>query len=240
MCDKVAELKADVAELKKLLEEATRSRVKDALTIELRRVETLLLSATADGTDGQASLSAQKPKPATPTVCSVRLKDYAWDQSDKFVKFYYTIKGVQDIPDKQIALQCEPNRFEVTVSDVDGKNYVMGIDNLLEEVDPDRSSVKQKTDMVLVMLKKKTESGSKWQCVTKNEKQLKAMRAKQEKLATSKPEPEDTSDPTAGLMGLMKKMYQDGDENMKREIAKAWTQANDKKSMGLGDDFNMN
>ena len=29
-------------------------------------------------------------------------------------------------------------------------------------------------------------------------------------------------------MGMMKKMYQDGDENTKRTIAQAWTKANDK------------
>jgi len=235
MSDKVTELKADAAELKKLLEEATRSRVKDALTIELRKVETLLLKATDDA---QTVPSTKKPS-SSPTIYTTRLKDYAWDQSDKFVKFYYTIKGVQDIPDKQITLNCESSKFELTASDVDGKNYVMGIENLLEDVDPDRCSFKQKTDMVLVMLKKKKE-GTKWQCVTKTEKQLKAMR--EEKQMSSKPEKteEASDDPTAGLMGLMKKMYQDGDENMKREIAKARTQANDKKMGGAMGDFSMN
>lgn len=39
----------------------------------------------------------------------------------------------------------------------------------------------------------------------------------------------DKDDPSAGLMKMMKKMYDDGDENMKRTIAEAWTKANDKK-----------
>jgi calcyclin binding protein len=30
-------------------------------------------------------------------------------------------------------------------------------------------------------------------------------------------------------MGMMKKMYDEGDENMKKTIAEAWTKANDKK-----------
>jgi calcyclin binding protein len=30
-------------------------------------------------------------------------------------------------------------------------------------------------------------------------------------------------------MHMMKKMYQEGDENMKKTIAEAWTKANDKK-----------
>ena len=40
---------------------------------------------------------------------------------------------------------------------------------------------------------------------------------------------EKVEDPSAGLMNMMKKMYEDGDENMKRSIAEAWTKANDKK-----------
>ena len=39
----------------------------------------------------------------------------------------------------------------------------------------------------------------------------------------------ESKDPQAGLMNMMKKMYEDGDENMKRSIAQAWTKANDKK-----------
>jgi hypothetical protein len=30
------------------------------------------------------------------------------------------------------------------------------------------------------------------------------------------------------MMSMMKKMYEEGDENMKRTIAEAWTKANDK------------
>ena len=44
-------------------------------------------------------------------------------------------------------------------------------------------------------------------------------------------------DPSAGMMNMMKKMYEDGDDNMKRTIAEAWTKANDKKTEGKGPDF---
>lgn len=37
-------------------------------------------------------------------------------------------------------------------------------------------------------------------------------------------------DPEASLMTLMKQMYEDGDDDMKRTIAKAWTEARDKKT----------
>ena len=35
----------------------------------------------------------------------------------------------------------------------------------------------------------------------------------------------------------MKKMYEEGDDNMKRSIAEAWTKANDKKAQGGAPDF---
>lgn len=39
----------------------------------------------------------------------------------------------------------------------------------------------------------------------------------------------DPKDPGAGLMDLMKTMYQEGDPEMKRTIAKAWTESQEKK-----------
>lgn len=39
---------------------------------------------------------------------------------------------------------------------------------------------------------------------------------------------ENSSDPTAGIMNLMKQMYEEGDDEMKRTIAKAWTESREK------------
>lgn len=43
-------------------------------------------------------------------------------------------------------------------------------------------------------------------------------------------------DPTAGLMNIMKSMYEKGDSETKRMIAKAWTEGQEKKNnqMDLG------
>ena len=47
-----------------------------------------------------------------------------------------------------------------------------------------------------------------------------------------KEEEKDVKDPQAGLMNMMKKMYEEGDSNTKKSIAEAWTKANDKKAQG--------
>lgn len=39
-------------------------------------------------------------------------------------------------------------------------------------------------------------------------------------------------DPGSSIMNMMKNLYEEGDDEMKRTIAKAWTEANDKKLSG--------
>lgn len=46
---------------------------------------------------------------------------------------------------------------------------------------------------------------------------------------TKEDKKQEEKDPSANIMGMMKKMYEEGDDNMKRTIAEAWTKANDKK-----------
>ena len=47
------------------------------------------------------------------------------------------------------------------------------------------------------------------------------------------PKVEENEDPSAGLLNMMKQMYEDGDDNMKRTIAKAWTESSTKRNSEL-------
>ena len=38
----------------------------------------------------------------------------------------------------------------------------------------------------------------------------------------------ESADPTASLMNMMKELYEKGDEETKRSIAKAWTESQEK------------
>ena len=44
------------------------------------------------------------------------------------------------------------------------------------------------------------------------------------------PKMKEGQDPSASIMELMKNMYQEGDDDMKRTIAKAWTESQEKKT----------
>ena len=88
--------------------------------------------------------------------------------------------------------------------------------------------------MVVIMLAKANE-GQNWSHVTAVEK------AKADKKNEVPKMDDDSGDPSKGLMNMMKKMYDEGDDDMKRTIAKAWTESQNKGpgaglgSSGMGD-----
>lgn len=43
---------------------------------------------------------------------------------------------------------------------------------------------------------------------------------------------DDNSDPSEGLMTMLKKIYDEGDDEMKRTINKAWSESQEKKMQG--------
>ena len=73
-------------------------------------------------------------------------------------------------------------------------------------------------DNVVVFLAK-TKVGSKWSHMTVFEKKASEPRL---------PKFDNTEDPSTGLMNMMRQMYEDGDDDMKRTIAKAWTESQEK------------
>ncbi len=44
--------------------------------------------------------------------------------------------------------------------------------------------------------------------------------------------PDSSGDPGAGMMQMMQKMYEDGDDEMKKTIRKAWHESQEKKMKG--------
>lgn len=73
-------------------------------------------------------------------------------------------------------------------------------------------------------------AGENWSHLTTTEKRLADI--KKSELDTDVSATKD--DPTAGLMNIMKSMYEKGDPETKRMIAKAWTEGQEKKGLGAG------
>ncbi len=81
--------------------------------------------------------------------------------------------------------------------------------------------------MVLLMLCKAS-SGTDWS-------HLRAVEKAAAKSKFKSPAMEEDKDPSAGIMNMMKQMYEEGDDEMKRTIAKAWTESRDKKQPTFDD-----
>uniref|UniRef100_H2ZZ02 Calcyclin-binding protein n=1 Tax=Latimeria chalumnae TaxID=7897 RepID=H2ZZ02_LATCH len=218
----VPQLKLDLEEVKSLLKIVKRKRIRDLLEKEKAKLEKEL-QEPSEAAQGEL-MEVEKPAAVVAPISSgytVKISNYGWDQSDKFVKIYITLTGVHQIPVENVQVQFTERSFNLLVKDLNGKNYSMLVNNLLNPITVEGSSRKVKTDMVLVMCKKKAER--KWEYLTLVEKRSKEK---------EKPSFNDNSDPSEGLMNILKKMYEEGDDEMKRTINKAWVESREKQATG--------
>lgn len=118
----------------------------------------------------------------------------------------------------------------LSVNNLNNKDYTLVIKNLLHEINLEKSYFKIKTDMIAIYLKKQKE-GQHWEHLTAIEKKLKDAKDSSFKKNTDL----DVSDPTSGLMNLMKKMYDEGDTSTKQMIAKTWSESMNKQQQGSPD-----
>lgn len=228
--EKLIELESDVKEMKSLLETAVRAKVKDMLSINIRKLETDLihlkeeerrLSFDVSGSDRERATA--KPA-ATNVIPDSQIKDYSWDQSERFVKLYLTnLPGLSDLNEDAVKTQFSDEGIEIRIENYKSKNLVFSINKTCHKINPEKCYHKIKSDYLLVFLCKHN-PGSSWSHFTNADK----MKSESSKL---KPDSkvDSATDPSAGLMDMMKKMYDEGDDDMKRTIAKAWTEGQNKK-----------
>ncbi|PVD22446.1 hypothetical protein C0Q70_18259 [Pomacea canaliculata] len=222
----IAEIQRDITELQKFEAESTRSRVKDILAVQIRKLQTDLKRHEAELRGASSSSDALSEKgtvslPRTPVYTEI-IKNYAWDQSDNFLKLYVTLKGIHSLSKDHVSCEFADQSLKLYVRGLEDRNWELHIAKLSEKIVPSESIFKVKTDMVLLMAKKR-ESGKKWTYVTEQEK-----KAKEPK----KPSLDEKEDPSAGIMKLLKDMYDDGDDEMKRSIQKAMYESQSKQSKG--------
>ncbi|OXU25065.1 hypothetical protein TSAR_000903 [Trichomalopsis sarcophagae] len=220
MTARINEIKMDIDDLNSLLDKASRQKSKDVLNLEIRRLQTELFNLQSQISTNQEN-KASKPIANSALKCyDIKLNNYAWDQTEDFIKIYVTLNNVQSLPKESVFCNFSDRSMDLHVRGLDNKNYELPINNLCEDINTSKSFYKVKTDMIIVSLAKKSKKN--WTCITSVEKRIKAAKAT--------PSVSDPSDPNASLMSLMKKMYEDGDDEMKKTIAKAWTENQDKKT----------
>jgi len=209
------ELQEDVKELVRFSETASRPNVRDFLSREIKTLQNEI--TTLEKLEVKKSTQPQGIK-----CYDAKIEKYAWDQSDKFVKLYIDLPGVHSIPAEDVVSTFTNNSMSLNCKKVANKNHILTLKNLSSPINTDKSYVKVKTDRLTVFMAK--ESSGTWSGLT--------TAAKKPKEEPEVPKVDKEEDPSAGIMSMMKKMYEDGDDDMKRTIAKAWTESRDKQMSG--------
>eukprot|EP00249_Psilotum_nudum_P009043 c21671_g1_i1 orf=268-921(+) len=215
-----ADFSEDVAELTNLLSQATRPRVRFLLSTEIENLEK---QQKVTALDQHVRVAPLQTAAIVPEIRYTTLSSFSWDQDSGKVKIYVPVEGANE--DKVIS-DFQQWSFDVKVHDVQGKNFRSGIHRLHKAIVPEKCTVSVKPKRIVVTLWK-AEKGN-WADLYFKEDKL-------------KPKFDSNKDPMAGIMDVMKNMYDEGDDDMKRTIAKAWSEARSGKKSdplkGLNDDL---
>lgn len=246
----------DLAELNAISEKLKRPRNIDVISLQKKRIETEISNLRT-----QVDTNSETPKVRTVNNEVKRyeceITNYAWDQSDKFIKFFIGLDNVQNSPEENVVVTFTPNSILLKVANVQNKDYKFEVNNLLHEINVEKSYRKIKSNSIAIYAKKAIDGklyecyylgyysnqqffivnvslhvGKKWSHLTTTEKRLADIKkhSMEDELETNK------DDPGAGLMKIMQSMYEKGDSETKRMIAKAWTEGQQKT---LNSDFQM-
>jgi len=120
------------------------------------------------------------------------------------ISVYVPLNGIGKHDKSKITCELKSTSFDLVVADFEGRSYRLLNDNLEKDIDPSKSKYVVKPNKIIIKLGKvKGEYGyDSWTQLT----------AKKKKTS------EEKKDPTAGIMDLMKDMYDSGDDNMKKMI----------------------
>ncbi|KAL5997581.1 hypothetical protein ACLOJK_008511 [Asimina triloba] len=201
------EVSLDLEELRHLQSIAKRPRILSLISSEIRNLEKASAPAPPSETKPPAATPSQNYVTATPSLNYVTLGSFSWDQDSDKIKIYVSLEGVEQ---EKIETVFKPTSMDIKFHDVQGKNYRCAIPKFNKEIVPDQCKVVVKPNRVIVTLVKASKGN--WLDLHFKEDKMKSNLDKEK-------------DPMAGIMDLMKNMYEEGDDEMKRTIAKAWTDA---------------
>ncbi|KAL8167858.1 hypothetical protein V2J09_009357 [Rumex salicifolius] len=201
------EFAMDLEELRHLQSMAKRPRVVSLISNEIRNLEKLSSESVSASSQAPAPIAVSTKVSSGSALNYSPLPSFSWDQDNDKVKIYISLEGVQE---EKIKTLFKSSSVEVKFHDIQGKNYKFAIPKLNKEVVSESCKVVVKPKRVIITLPKASKGN--WL----------DLHFKEDKL---KPNLDKEKDPMAGIMDLMKNMYEEGDEDMKKTIAKAWSDA---------------
>lgn len=169
---------------------------------------------TKASTASTATASTTSSPPPAPRGTYVPVDRFAFDAGGynaPFVTLYIDLPGVGSIDRSQITCHFTKTSVDLVVRDLKGQSHRLYKDNLEKDINPDQSKVIVKADKILIKLAKiKSEYGSydHWSQLS----------AKKSRTAGTSSSSKNKDDPQQSIMQLMKDMYDDGDDNMRKII----------------------
>ncbi|CAE7859613.1 Calcyclin-binding protein [Symbiodinium microadriaticum] len=233
--ESTSELAADIAELKDMLQRAQRPAVRE----ELQRVLTKLEAEQLKAKSSEAAPAATSPKvaPATAQAAApaVDVRPVGpWTEITTFaldlggynkpdVSIDLRLKGVEELPAESLTCDFKEDSFDLKIMGLDGKNHRFVRTNLEKDIVPAESSFRVKKNHVIITLRKvKGEYGyDSWVDLCAKGKR--------------KPAASKSENPQDSIMSMMKDLYDEGDDNMKKIIGEAMYKARSGEKTDLKD-----
>lgn len=202
----------DLRELKRILALGSTPYVESILKAEIKKLEEKFPQSEPAP---QAKAAPAKPKRIYETI-----DQYSFSDSNDTAKFIMT--HIRGLP--QAEIEFEPNAHGFSICVIREKqnmsNLKLTIEPTYKKIIPEECKYKIRNETLTVILAKKKKTT--WMKPKKSALDKK----KEDKSATK---PSDKEDPNSALMNMMKKMYDEGDDEMKRTISKAMWEAQHKK-----------
>jgi calcyclin binding protein len=196
----------DIPEIRRILAVGTTPYVEQFLRRELAKLTEHFPEAQAPPTSPKSG-----PKRVYEAITT-----YSFSDSTNVAQL--VIPDIQGLADAEITFEPSERAFSVVV-DRDGlPNLKLTVSPLYKKIVPASSKYKVKGKTLTILLDKKKKTS--WSKLKKG-----ALDAKKPKAT---PEATAKEDPNSAIMDLMKKMYDEGDDEMKRTIQKAMWEARNK------------
>lgn len=200
------ELQKDIEDIDRLLSVSTRDNNKQILVQERMRLNSELSAIPAAVVNAPVEGTEKLWRP---------IDKFAWEQTDDEVKIYVTcFNDFKSLPKSNLILESTSDSVCVSILDFNGINYRLRFPKLNKEIKDARTTLKSSGFSLTL---KKKERGH-WDAIAPKASLLK------KKDEDSKGE----SEPGDSLMNMMKNLYEEGDDDMKRTIAEAWSKSKDK------------
>jgi len=222
MSSTAEELQKDLDELVTLITQCKRQKVQSIIGNEIAKLKLQIdlekrQAPQALPKEETKEIKTTKEEAITTSDGFITLTSYSFDQEGKNVKVYLFLQDIETIPKENITLDVQSQSFDLKILNYKGKNHRFAIKRLCNTIEPAGCKFLQKNGKIIITLKK--EKSDHWDQLAYKEKPF-----------NPDAKPEKNEDPNAAMMNMMKKLYEEGDDDMKRTIAQSWTKSQDEKN----------